>query len=163
MTDVKVYYCPSDGRMFQIAAFDKVESTRENSAIYFNHDQWTEIVNAVQERGGQVDDLRYFRRLGHIDVETSLLAPNNAPEFVCELVTMQGVERITLEEANKRACGYTADLTAMRERGALCYRKELDRRPKIAGFCGPMWDSIRGDGTAVLRYESASVYELMSR
>ncbi len=162
MTDVKVYYC-TEGRMYQIAAFDKVEITRENSAIYFNADQWAEIVKAVQERGCHIEDLRYYRRLGHIDVETSLLAPYNKPDFVCELVTTRGVERITLEEAEKRASGYTQDLTAMRARGALCYRQELDRRPEIAGFCGPMWDSIRSDGTAVLRYESAAVYDMLSR
>lgn len=69
--------------------------------------------------------------------------------------------RMSLEAAELMADGRSEDLSAERARGAWVHREELDNKPTFDGYCGPMWDGIRNDGTAVLRYETWNVYNMM--
>lgn len=86
------------------------------------------------------------------------------------------------EQVEAMSDGHTPDYSLNREMGGLCPRKELDNQPRVNGYIGPMWDSIRcvmKDGTvtydfmvidqskvdysfAVLRYETQNVYEQLS-
>lgn len=79
---------------------------------------------------------------------------------------------------------YTEDLTEIRKRGGLVHREELDNQPEVDGYYSPMWDGFRyvmPDGrleysfylsenqkagkeqVAVIRYETAEVYDMLSR
>ena len=67
-------------------------------------------------------------------------------------------KRMTVEEIKEKYWNgkLTEDLSALRARGRLVHRAELDNQPKVDEYVGPMWD---GD---CLRYESHSVYAMMS-
>ena len=88
-------------------------------------------------------------------------------KFYCEFIggERSGL-RIPVEEAERLTEKRSEDLSAIRARGGLVHREELDNRPVFDGYCGPMWDGERrwgGEACAVLRYESWDVYEIMSR
>ena len=50
---------------------------------------------------------------------------------------------------------FMEDYSERRAAGYLCHREELDGRPKVRGYAGPMWDGGR------LRYESWDVYDML--
>lgn len=59
-------------------------------------------------------------------------------------------------------------MSAIRKRGGLVRREELDLKPVFKGYCGPMWDGTRrdaltGKSVGVLRYETWEVYDTLSR
>lgn len=83
-------------------------------------------------------------------------------KFVCQFVGGPLAGTVTLEQAEKMTDKRSEDLSDIRKRGGLVHREELDNKPKFDGYCGPMWDGMRGD-TAVLRYETWEVYDLLSR
>ena len=49
------------------------------------------------------------------------------------------------------------DLSEARKHGAWVHRAELDNQPLVDGYLSPMWDGGK------LRYETAEVYDIMSR
>ena len=49
------------------------------------------------------------------------------------------------------------DCSALRARGILCHRAELDNQPMVDGYYSPMWDG------GMLRYETPEVYDMLSR
>lgn len=51
--------------------------------------------------------------------------------------------------------GYTKDLSAERAH-RLCRRAELDNKPILKGFCGPVWDGGR------IRYEDEKSNDILS-
>lgn len=58
--------------------------------------------------------------------------------------------------------GYTEDLTVYRRQGSIVHRQELDNRPMFKGFLGPMWNGTTEDGEPIFRYETQSVYDMLS-
>ena len=86
------------------------------------------------------------------------------------------------EEVEKIATGHTPYYGRERAMGACVPRAELDIRPKVKGYLGPMWDGTRYevDGRlrsdwelteaekagkepiAILRYETQEVYDMLS-
>lgn len=66
-------------------------------------------------------------------------------------------KEVTLEELEQIGNGsYSADYSESRKKGACVPREELDNRPLVDGYLSPMWDGGK------LRYETQSVYDLMS-
>lgn len=88
-------------------------------------------------------------------------------KLYCEFVGgPRNGQRIPVEEAAKLTARRSEDLSALRARGALVHRAELDNQPEFDGYCGPMWDGERrwnGERCAVLRYETWEVYDMLSR
>ena len=86
------------------------------------------------------------------------------------------------EEVEQIAAGHSPYYGRERALGARVPREELDGQPTVKGYLGPMWDGLRYevDGrlrydweltaeektgkepTAILRYETQEVYNLMS-
>ena len=108
--------------------------------------------------------------------------------FICEFI---GGERngcrSPLEQAEQMTDKRSRNWSKERSRGDLVPRKELDDRPKFSGDLGPMWDGLRYEingktyydfevrgkpelaeeakhiePTAILRYETQEVYDLLS-
>lgn len=95
-----------------------------------------------------------------------------------------GGQTLTREQVDTIACGLSPNWTLERAAGRLVPRAELDEQPKVEGYCGPMWDGTRYMGVdgnlhsdfdrsrfpadpespvyGVIRYESASVYAMLS-
>lgn len=63
--------------------------------------------------------------------------------------------------------GYTEDLTELRKVQKWgCHRAELDNQPLIMGYLSPMYNGTRtveDETFTVIRYETAEVYERLSR
>ena len=86
------------------------------------------------------------------------------------------------EEVEQIAAGHRPYYGRERALGAWAPREELDGQPTVCGYLGPMWDGLRYevDGrlrseweltaeekagkepTAILRYETQEVYDLLS-
>ena len=64
-----------------------------------------------------------------------------------------------VEEVKRKYCNgnLSPDYSKDRAQGYCVPRKELDRQPKVDGYCGPMWDCDK------LRYETWEVYDMLSR
>ena len=86
----------------------------------------------------------------------------NKIRFTCEFIGGPLAGMMPLERAEALTEERSADMSEIRKRGGLCRREELDNKPVFKGYCGPMWDGMRGPGRAVLRYETWEVYELLS-
>ena len=71
--------------------------------------------------------------------------------------------RIPLETAEQLTNLRTEDLSYIRQRGGFTRREELDNKPELPGYIGPMWDGTRPGNVAVLRYETQDIYDAMSR
>lgn len=84
-------------------------------------------------------------------------------KFICEFIGGPLAGTMPLEKAESLTAERSDDLSAIRERGGLVRRAELDNRPVFKGYCGPMWDGMRGPDRAVLRYETWEVYDMLSR
>ena len=67
--------------------------------------------------------------------------------------------RMTVEEIKAKYWNgkLSEDLSALRARGILVHRAELDNQPLVDGYYGPMWDGNK------LRYETPEVYDMLSR
>ena len=101
-------------------------------------------------------------------------------EFIGGPLAGQRLERETVLAI---ASGDTGSRAAERAQGARVRREELDHQPTVKGYLGPMWDGLRYevDGklryefettpeqregrepTAILRYETQEVYNMLSR
>ena len=84
-------------------------------------------------------------------------------KFICEFIGGPLAGTMPLEKSETLTAERSEDLSAIRKRGGLVHRAELDNRPVFKGYCGPMWDGTRGNDIAVLRYETWEVYDLLSR
>lgn len=87
----------------------------------------------------------------------------NKIKFTCEFIGGPLAGTMPLERAEAMTDRRSADLSEIRKRGGLVHREELDNKPEFDGYCGPMWDGMRGPGRAVLRYETWEVYDMLSR
>ena len=75
-----------------------------------------------------------------------------------KFVTMKGVQVFEdVKEVPFEIRGYSEDLSELRAQGGCVHRAELDNQPEFDGFLGPMWDG------GMLRYETAEVYDMLSR
>ena len=81
------------------------------------------------------------------------------PDFMCEFVGGKyngwqvPVSYVRAHLGNGRL---TEDLSAVRARGGVVHRAELDNQPKVDGYLGPMWDGGH------LRYETQEIYNMLS-
>lgn len=82
-------------------------------------------------------------------------------KFTCEFIGGPLAGTMPLERAEALTEERTEDLTEIRKRGGWVHREELDNKPVFKGYCGPMWDGMRGPDRAVLRYETWEVYNMM--
>lgn len=78
--------------------------------------------------------------------------------MMCKFVggILHGQEIPVEEVARKLGRGVTPNYTKERALGYLVPRAELDDRPCVPGYLGPMWDG------GCLRYETQEVYNLLS-
>lgn len=101
-------------------------------------------------------------------------------EFVGGRLHGQRMQRNQVEEI---ATGHSRDWSPERAQGGLVPRVELDNQPTVNGYVGPMWDGLRykvngrmksewslteeekagTEPTAILRYETQEVYNMLSR
>lgn len=82
--------------------------------------------------------------------------------YICEFVggRLSGAQ-LPLWIAEQMTDKRSADLSDVRKAGGFVHREELDNKPEFDGYCGPMWDGMRGKDVAVLRYETWDVYNTM--
>lgn len=77
--------------------------------------------------------------------------------------------RMPLEAVKALGNGrFSKDWSMERQSGGMVPREELDNQPLVDGYLAPMWDGVRrdnrtGEQYAVLRYETCSVYDMLSR
>ena len=136
---------------------EKAEIPYGTNKVYFSPDEWQEILKSMRAHGFTEDQLRF--RNGFTDLE--LAAPHNEPKFMCQFVSRIRAFTITLDDAESLTAERSEDLSELRAAGRCVHRAELDNKPKFSEYAGPMWDGIRADGTAIIRYETWDVYDMM--
>ena len=142
MYDTEVFeMVATDGRLFYL-----VPSTLSQFDVY---DENEELVTSGE-----------FTR----SIPNEVLMDKSNLEFLYELVGGEYAGTYTEEEVKALPCftgKYTADQSDIRAKGGFTSRVELDNKPKLDGYLGPMMGGYR-DGKMVLRYETQEVYDRLS-
>ena len=88
-------------------------------------------------------------------------------KYICQFVGGNLNGTMAYDEACRCCNGRSEDLSEVRKVNRYAvHRPELDNQPTFDGYLGPMWDgtrNINGVETAVLRYETPEVYDMLSR
>ena len=96
------------------------------------------------------------------NIPNEVLADKSNLEFIYELVG--GEYAGTYNEVESLPCfsgKYSRDWSKERAAGGFVSRPELDNKPELDGYLGPMMNGYR-DGKMVLRYETQEVYDALS-
>lgn len=84
-------------------------------------------------------------------------ANTNHPTTKFRIVTMVEGQLIAQEPTDIHAWAEVCSVAIQGYNTNHRQRAELQGQPKLAGFCGPMWD-----GNGVIRYESTEAYRSLS-
>lgn len=106
-----------------------------------------------------VDAMDGGRKLGE-ESERLYIAERTAMPKIYEVISRDadGFHREEFGSADELGAAY--EITGKHEQPGIT-RAELQGAPILKLFCGPMYNGTR-DGAAVIRYESAAVYDMMS-